>query len=735
MRLHHMNNITRRTLVLVLLSIAPTLFAASPEYQVGGTVSTAAPNTRAHVRVASDGTDFLVAWMDWRSPNQAAIVATRVTRDGRVLEPLGIRIPARADTVMQEVWDGANYVLYWTDHEAGTINVARIDREGRVVTPPRVLMDDATINIYGTTIVSNGTLTAMLYYPYDGSGKSHLALIDRDLNVVRDTAIDIPSPADVALSGNSTGFLVAWSSERGLNREHLLEAVKVSPDGAVGPVVSLGFSSVLAVATDGANFLIVSSVVDREFSRATIRVRAVAPDLTPLGPPHSFAEGYGVMYVHTLWRLNRYEVIFAQPTAPGQPVQSWTHEFGRDGELIETHVRDRAPAALATNGSEVLAAIGDLFLEIPTHQIFARLYRGESQTAERQEMLSWSGNGHTRPAIAASGANHLVAWSEEDSVYYTRVDAQGASLDGRGIRVGKYSTGARVAFDGAHYVLAWYEPHNVGVRFIDPATGATTAEARTPAEVWNGIDIAVTPDVAYIAISEERVRVVALQDGSRGPAPPGIYVSPENTLVDTPRLSWNGSELLVVWNEFYYPRGTPPIPAPFQTLGARVSSTLALLDHQPLVIAVAGEYSSLGAPSVASNGEDWLVAVDVDAEEIIARRVRSNGAVEGQAPATIAQGERPDVIWDGANYALGWKDGENVRIARIPAEGPLALTRQTLAATRTAPSPVAIAPAANDHVAVAYTRASFRPEHTGVERTFLRFMDFPTTPRGRVVRR
>src|SRR5690349_13880195 len=98
----------KRILLLALLALTLPLFAASPEYMIGGTVTTPAPNWRGDAAVATDGTDFLVAWADFRASTTRSLLATRVTRNGEVLDPLGIRIFSTTGSIfrMEMVWNG-----------------------------------------------------------------------------------------------------------------------------------------------------------------------------------------------------------------------------------------------------------------------------------------------------------------------------------------------------------------------------------------------------------------------------------------------------------------------------------------------------------------------------------------------------------------------------------------------------------------------------------------------------
>ena len=120
--------------------------------------------------------------------------------------------------------------------------------------------------------------------------------------------------------------------------------------------------------------------------------------------------------------------------------------------------------------------------------------------------------------------------------------------------------------------------------------------------------------------------------------------------------------------------------------------------------------------------------------DVVARRVLHDGTLEGSEQERIAAGGSPAVAWDGTRYAVAFKDGASVFAGAVPAAGALHATRRQLVAANVAPSALSIAPAANGAAAVVYTRVSFLPQHTGVERSFLRFMDYGI-PRGRVIRR
>jgi hypothetical protein len=71
--------------------------------------------------VASDGTDYVMLWNDRRS-GFYDIFGSRISSGGTVQDPAGIPVAALADdqTLPEVVWAGSNYYLAWADDRLGT---------------------------------------------------------------------------------------------------------------------------------------------------------------------------------------------------------------------------------------------------------------------------------------------------------------------------------------------------------------------------------------------------------------------------------------------------------------------------------------------------------------------------------------------------------------------------------------------------------------------------------------
>jgi hypothetical protein len=736
-----MNNIGRAARTLVLLGLAIPLFAASPELLVGGTVFGPAPDLRDAFGVATDGTDFFAVWVDGRTPEQWTVYGARVRRDGRVLDPLGIRIatgPQSPSPIL--TWDGSAWLVVWTagppastHDDAFTVYASRIGRDGRFVMRPRPIVENATAG----GAASNGNVSVITYTRSDGyTSESRIAVLDRDGNALSDEALPDGIIWTPAVAATPSRFLLAWSVPTlSVTQPDRLMAMTLTADGRPdGAPTQIGWGNWPGIRQNGADFLVFSWRDGHEVERYTLLSRVVRPDLTA-SADEILTSWYDVDGLDAVWRNGRWEVTAGGFPEASAPAVVRSFDLDAEGRVSGAGSgRDRT-GPTATNGSDVLVAFGESVPPgtWPKSRLFAAVYHGSAKTADVEELLSGSGNGHRNPVVAAGPSGSGVAWDEESGAYFTRIGADGSSLDGRGVLLSANGSGVRVAFDGTNYVAAWTEPGNIGVRWIAPATAATVAEARMTADAYQ-IALAASPDATYVVFADQHLRVARIPHTTRSFDPVTVAVA-EHIPVSAPAVSWNGSMLLVVWNQHFTPVPDPPWVPARQTFGARVTGGLSLLDPEPIVIAEHG-YERLvpGTPSVASNGRDWLVVSDLDGSNIAALRVPHDGAPDSNGARRIAKGTNAVVTWNGEQYAVAWKEGSHVRLGAVAASGEPALTGRSFVAANVAPSPLAIAPAANGEVAVTYTKVSFRPEHSGVERTFLRFMDHGTA-RGRVVRK
>jgi hypothetical protein len=140
--------------------------------------------------LAFDGVNYLVAWTDCRNEHDFDIWGTRVSRDGTVLDPQGIRISRLAgdEFTPRLAFDGTNYLVVWSSSDPGA----------------------ATDDIFAARVTTAGTVLDSEAIPVCTAAREQVF-------------------ADVAFDG--LNYLVAWEDGRG--SDYAIYGARVSLDGQV----------------------------------------------------------------------------------------------------------------------------------------------------------------------------------------------------------------------------------------------------------------------------------------------------------------------------------------------------------------------------------------------------------------------------------------------------------------------------------------------------------------------
>ncbi len=97
------------------------------------------PGYQPHAAVASNGTDFLAAWVDYAS-STFDIFAARVAASGTVLDPNGSSVESNSSAAFPAIAsDGTNYLLIWQDQF--DIRGTRISSNGQSLDNPVLAID------------------------------------------------------------------------------------------------------------------------------------------------------------------------------------------------------------------------------------------------------------------------------------------------------------------------------------------------------------------------------------------------------------------------------------------------------------------------------------------------------------------------------------------------------------------------------------------------------------------
>ncbi|HEY5920588.1 MAG TPA: EGF domain-containing protein, partial [Kofleriaceae bacterium] len=211
--------------------------------------------------IASNGTDYLVAWEDGRADSLWAVkdvYAARVTAAGSVIDPAGIAVCAtpQFQDMIAIASDGADYLLAWRDNSTSSPSVytARVTSAAALPDGSGVEFAPASSYFYPfVSLASNGTSYLIAWGEF----------------VRRLTTSGVPDTAPVKVSfafgghspsaaSNGTDYLVAWGTD--YNGPPLF-ATRISAAGALMDTAPIQLPASLnatapSVVSDGASYLI-----------------------------------------------------------------------------------------------------------------------------------------------------------------------------------------------------------------------------------------------------------------------------------------------------------------------------------------------------------------------------------------------------------------------------------------------------------------------------------------------
>jgi hypothetical protein len=732
-----MRNSVVAALACVVL-IAPALWAG-PELPISSAVPQRAAFEQRGAKIATDGTNFLVAWFDERMPD-VPLYVTLLGPDGKPFDNAPIRLPnAQVDLSGHYLvtWTGNVYLVLWTDYEHRTVRWARLGRDGRVldkqpreiagITTPHsiasvggrsliVFTDDwPDTRIHGQFIEADGTaIGARIFFPR--GGRSEWA-------------------PQVATNGDS--FYVVWT--RLLASRVDVIGIPVSLAGELGTERRFGDGQNVHLASNGEHYLLaytstsgMNPIITEQLDSAgatlarTTHATAWLYAIQALAP---FGSGYLLATVE-------------KNTVDARVLDAAGRETGRlPLDASATSVTAMAIAAHATAAiavwneeSDLLPSGSDVFSEVVDDR-------------RDREVVSRSAARQTAIRIATNGNGFLGAWLESrqrSELRVGRVSASGVPLDGEGILIAdNVSAPPAITFDGANYVLAWIEEKTSGacaVRLtrvtheglnLDGAgklvsqncsvaigLGSNGRESLLVRSSWENDPVRNRPIPKLLANRLERD--LTLGDAVELPASDlrGFDIT-----IDSIPGMW-----LVAWTRYYDTADcglcNPPLPASQHVDAVRLSDQMALLDTTALHL---GPTGGDRAPSVAASGDEFLVVWERLATRttIIARRVPRFGVPLDEQVVTT--GRAPSVVAHADRFVIAFEEDDDLFTTTLgtPGRAPIATSVDREYGVRVVST--------EKGLTAAYLRVASEPLYNFVDRGFLRMLD--STPRRRAIRK
>jgi hypothetical protein len=561
---------------------------------IGITISTQ-PSSWSRPSVASDGTNFLVAWIDG-----ADIHGTRVGNTGEVLDPSGISICGASDNQYDPsvVFGGTNYLVVWTDTRPAGI--------GKEIYGARVGTDGSVIDIGGIHI-SAGVDVLEEREPaaaYDGTNflvvwEARISVdnydiiatrLDSDGTVLDPTGIVVSSAINnqsyPSVAGGTAGFFVAWDDYRDGGGGGLkVYGARTTSAGSVldttGILVSSGTNNQDApsIGTDGTNYLVVWSDYRNPITTSRdiygVRVDSSGNVLDPagigIGIANSGQDSPAVAFDGT----NFFVVWEDQRNFSGTFADIYGARVGTDGVVLDS------------------SGIG------------------VSTVAEHQRY----------PSVAFDGSNYLVVWEDNRNaskdIYGARVGQDGIVLDSLGIPIcteGEDQHYQSVAFEGTSYLVVWQDrrdpadPDIYGARVnTDGTVLDTTGFGISTAEGSQGSPSVSTDGTNYLVVwydnrsgSQPDIYGARVAQSGNVLDPSGLPISVDGEYQRYPSITFDGWNYLVLWED-----RRNNATSGYDIFGTRVSPAGDIVE--PSGFAISTKVTDELAPVVAANGAGRLL--------------------------------------------------------------------------------------------------------------------------------
>jgi hypothetical protein len=576
-----------KSLFLILcLAAIPAFGKLGPSFEVpvAPPVIARAAGTQGLPHVATDGRDFFAVWIDTRGGN-GLVYGTRILADGTVLDPTGILIATSGgccDGSPGLVWDGANYVVVWSEAYADPyyspfVSFVRVDRNGTVLGTPKTLLPD-TLYTGSPSIASNGHGSIVIFSKPVGT----VVLISQDGSITRKNSFPQMVGRTVQIASNGDGYLLSWTDLQTtllrLDNNGDIVAGSRQELNERGPYTQL-------VARIGGPYLLVGRKWDGEDNSCSRSI--VGRMVTGSGVSDPFvihdAGGFDVGDIAVTAGLNGFEVVWMKrlgnnqcsPLSPPEPPEqskpyppfglTQTH-LGMDGTsgapvtLTEGSGWDEEPA-VARNGAEELLVWKESAYTGRPSKLAAAVVQPGAPLARIP--IASSAARQVYSGLAAAESTFMTVWSEENpadernSLYARRFSGDGRALDASAITVSTKDQTSdypepAVSFDGAVWLFLWYAPGQTVARrmaadgaWIDAAPlpiGGQFGGASSHAVASNGNGFAVLTLGAGVAV---RMTFIP-RTGDMHDVTVAAYSSPAGYL-RRPSMAWDGKAYVAVW--------------------------------------------------------------------------------------------------------------------------------------------------------------------------------------------
>lgn len=652
-----------------------------------------------------DSGGFLVVWQDRRNTRNDDIWGTRVSSDGEVVDPHGLKIYENATTTETKpvvAWVGNGWVVAW--ESAGNIAAAKVSTTGAVTQLGTVA---GTAAVESAAAIAGRGTEALLTWMIDGgdiyaarfSGTAFGAAF-----AVAATAATEKSP-DVA--ANPAGDYLVVFQEGTANdniRAQLVTAAGAVSGAAVDVSTENGAQTSAAVDFNGTDFVAVwtTSIGTTDIRGARISTAGAVLDASPgaliSGAPEQqtfpdIACATGSCWVSWQDRRNLATTNFDIYGAALSPEMSASADTA-----VSSANRAQATAASAHSGTQWMTVWTDLRDGEVRGMFGARVTSGPAVMDTGGVQLGMGFDRHTSPTITHTPSIWSVMWAASRAADYdavhVRYNSSGVQLDSTPLAIST-ATASQLptssVYTGANLIAVWTDNRGATSRDIygariNPTTGLPVDAAgfaiSTAAGDQAGAEIATNGTTSLVVWQDRGAGNFDIHGALL--AADGTIVAPDFVVCagsgdqTRPAVAYdtvNGA-YLVTWADpsADLSGGTTDIRA------ARVSAAGVLLDASCGAVISSAPGSQL-SPDIAFASGRFLIAwedrrSDPDGDIYGARVSLAGGAITMQDPSGLAISvvanaaqTAPSVAAYGGNFILAWEDARTLTTTKLDVYG------------------------------------------------------------------
>jgi hypothetical protein len=701
----------------VCLPAAWADFRLGPEGEVSPSVPSGAPGTQREPTVAWTGTHHFVAWIHEVNTATTQIRGSRVSPDGRVLDPIGLPLGPTSPIQYhpQLSWNGRNLLLTWYESRSGVLGqyARRLTVDGSVIDEAPISVSTAETEPAGPAeVVWDGTQHWVAWSSERAIDTMPVfaARVTPDGSVVDRPALALApgSPQKGRLLSMAAGdgqVLVAWAQKVMLDSPAFdpdVYGVRLSTQGklldpAPVPLVQEpDLQTPLAISWNGASFLL--AYTDRSgASLRGVRIDAGGSVLTPGGFPLFAPDSSAGTPVALGWNGQEHLLVWSRRSVPGYGL--WTGRLSTSGTEPTTDLASLAETAtgrwverprVSLGGPHPFAVweeggLGTAFGDI----VGVRIAGSGGSVEARPFLVSTAGNPQFEVALASNGRQLFAVWVDERTAgtsecWGTRLLAGGEILDPAGIRLsetGGFCSRPALTWNGRAWTVAWLQarsesPSEPQIRVMQVEEDGAAAGSSVPLS-----DFGFEAGPLALASDGQRVIVVWQHLASEGTGwdllaqrieGSGVRVDAQPFVLSSatlnqrdPDVVWNGQGYLAAWSDERH--GYAGVYASPVTPGGQVSSPMGLRLSSARIAE---------SPRIAWNGEHHLVAWVESGETfpiVRAARVSRDGQLIDSRTFESDRGAsgRPAATAVGATFAVAWREdvypGPKILITRLGA--------------------------------------------------------------------